>query len=159
VAAIRVALDVARPRLKNLPKQVAKKVVPLWLRALLLTVQRRQRKVLPLGSGMLKPESKAQENAMSTKIEKRDEVNPDESEDKYGDVEFAGPTNSKYPIDCGDHVRAAWLYVNQHDNAAKYDKDEVETIKGHIKRVAKSMSLRSMMGQSKICALQVIKQM
>ncbi len=74
---------------------------------------------------------------MSTKIDKRDDVNPDEGEDKYGDVEFADPTNNKYPIDTSDHVRAAWRYINQDDNAAKYDKDEVEAIKGRIKRAAK----------------------
>ena len=74
---------------------------------------------------------------MSTQIDKRDDVNPDEGEDKYGDVEFADPTNNKYPIDSADHVRAAWRYINQDDNSAKYDKDEVEVIKGRIKRAAK----------------------
>jgi hypothetical protein len=34
-------------------------------------------------------------------------------------------------------VRAAWSYINHKDNAAKYDKDEVETIMGRIKRAAK----------------------
>ena len=69
---------------------------------------------------------------MSTKIDKRNDVNPEEGEDKYGDVEFADPVNNKYPIDTADHVRAAWRYINQEDNAAKYDKDEVATIKERI---------------------------
>ncbi len=45
--------------------------------------------------------------------------------------------NKKYPIDTPEHVRAAWNYINHKDNAAKYDADEVETIKERIKRAAK----------------------
>jgi hypothetical protein len=74
---------------------------------------------------------------MSDKIERRDDVNPDEGEEKYGDVKFADPTNNKYPIDTAEHVRAAWSYINHKDNAAKYDKDEVGKIKERIKRAAK----------------------
>ena len=73
---------------------------------------------------------------MSNYIKRRDDVNPDEGEHKYGDVQFADPTNNKYPIDTPDHVRAAWSYINHKDNAAKYAPDEVETIKARIKRAA-----------------------
>jgi flagellar biosynthesis protein FlhB len=73
----------------------------------------------------------------STKIDRRDDVNPDEGEQKYGDVEFADATNNKYPIDTPEHVRAAWNYINHKDNAAKYDADEVDLIKNRIKRAAK----------------------
>jgi hypothetical protein len=72
-----------------------------------------------------------------TKIDKREDVNPDTGAHKYGEVEFADPTNNKYPIDTPEHVRAAWNYINHRDNAAKYDADEVETIKMRIKRAAK----------------------
>lgn len=72
----------------------------------------------------------------ATKIDKRDGVNPESGEEKYGDVEFADPTNNKYPIDSPKHIRAAWSYINQEDNAAKYDKDEVELIKKRIKKAA-----------------------
>ncbi len=74
---------------------------------------------------------------MSGRIERRDDVNPEEGEKKYGDVEFADTVNNKYPIDTPGHVRAAWSYINQEDNAAKYDRDEVATIKERIKRAAK----------------------
>ena len=73
----------------------------------------------------------------STKIDRREDVNPDEGEQKYGDVEFADATNNKYPIDTPEHVRAAWNYINHKDNAAKYDADEVDLIKNRIKRAAK----------------------
>lgn len=70
-------------------------------------------------------------------IERRDDVNPEQGLREHGDVEFADPTNHKYPLDTADHVRAAWSYINHKDNAAKYDKDEVRTIKMRIKRAAK----------------------
>lgn len=75
------------------------------------------------------------------KIDKRDDVSPKEGERKYGDVEFADPVNNKYPIDTEEHVRAAWSYINHKDNAAKYDKDEVETIKNRIKKAAKKFDV------------------
>ncbi len=75
------------------------------------------------------------------KIDRRSDVNPDEGERKYGDVEFADPVNNKYPIDTEEHVRAAWSYIHQKDNAAKYDKDEVETIKSRIRKAAKKFDI------------------
>ena len=76
-----------------------------------------------------------------TKIDRRDDVNPEEGERKYGDVEFADPVNNKYPIDTEEHIRAAWSYINHKDNAAKYDKDEVTLIKQRIKRAAKKHNI------------------
>jgi hypothetical protein len=76
-----------------------------------------------------------------TKIDRRDDVNPEYGENKYGDVKFADPTNNKYPIDTEEHVRAAWSYIHHKDNAEKYDADEVETIKNRIKRAAKKFDI------------------
>ncbi|MBN8823473.1 MULTISPECIES: DUF6582 domain-containing protein [unclassified Spirosoma] len=75
--------------------------------------------------------------ATDSTISRRDDVRPTEGEHKYGDVEFADQTNKKYPIDTPEHVRAAWSYINHKDNAAKYDADEVDTIKERIKKAAK----------------------
>lgn len=77
------------------------------------------------------------EEPVSTRIDRRDDVNPKEGLREHGDVEFADPTNHKYPIDTPEHVRAAWSYINHRDNAGKYDKDEVKAIKDRIKRAAK----------------------
>jgi len=74
---------------------------------------------------------------MSKRIDRRDDTNHREGERKYGDVEYADPTNKKYPIDSPEHIKAAHRYINQSDNAAKYDKDEVKTIKDRINRAAK----------------------
>jgi hypothetical protein len=73
---------------------------------------------------------------MAETIKRRKDVNPKEGEREHGDVKFADTTNNKYPIDTPQHIRAAWSYINHKDNAAKYDRDEVEQIKGRIRRAA-----------------------
>jgi hypothetical protein len=74
-------------------------------------------------------------------IHKREDVNADRGEQEYGDVEFADPVNNKYPIDNEKHVRAAWSYIHQEDNAAKYKKDELELIKSRIVKAAKRFDI------------------
>ena len=74
---------------------------------------------------------------MATKIDRREDVSPKEGLHEYGHVKFADPVNNKYPIDSAEHVRAAWSYINHKDNAAKYDPDEVKTIKSRIEQAAK----------------------
>ncbi len=76
-----------------------------------------------------------------SQIDRRNDTNPNEGERKYGDVEFADSVNNKYPIDSEEHVRAAWSYINHKENAAKYDADEVEIIKGRIQRAAKKFGV------------------
>jgi hypothetical protein len=73
---------------------------------------------------------------MSAEIDRREDADPEEGERKYGDVEFADPVNNKYPVDTPEHVRAAWSYINHAENAAKYDPDELKTIKERVKRAA-----------------------
>ncbi|WP_422929626.1 DUF6582 domain-containing protein [Singulisphaera sp. PoT] len=75
---------------------------------------------------------------MTDRIKRRDDVNPERGEHEYGDVTFADPVNKKYPIDSAKHVRAAWSYINHEDNAAKYSKAEVQTMKRRIKQAAKA---------------------
>ncbi len=74
---------------------------------------------------------------MAGKIHRRDDTKPERGEHEHGDVEFADPVNKKYPVDTPEHVRAAWSYINHADNAAKYQADEVKTIKARIKKAAK----------------------
>ena len=76
-----------------------------------------------------------------TEIHKRDDVDPKDGEREYGDAQFADPVNKKYPIDTEEHVRAAWSYIHHKDNAAKYESNEVETIKDRIKRAAKKFDI------------------
>ena len=60
----------------------------------------------------------------------------------YGDVEYADPgyqadKQARYPVDTAEHVRAAWSYVNQSDNAAKYSTEDLAKVKDRIKAAAK----------------------
>ncbi len=70
------------------------------------------------------------------RIGKREDVSPKEGRREYGDVEFADPTNKKYPIDSAEHVRAAWSYINHKDNAAKYTRTDADEIRKRIKKAA-----------------------
>ena len=80
-------------------------------------------------------------SSTSGKIHKRDDVDPKDGEREYGEAQFADPVNKKYPIDTEEHVRAAWSYIHHKDNAAKYESNEVETIKDRIKRAAKKFDI------------------
>jgi hypothetical protein len=84
---------------------------------------------------------------MSNAIDRREDVNPAEGEQKYGDVEFADPTSKKYPVDTPEHVRAAWRYIRHKDNAAKYEGDEVQAIHDRIRRAARKHGVELSEGQ------------
>ena len=73
-----------------------------------------------------------QAEALAKKIARRKDVKPKEGEDKYGDVEYADPTNKKYPIDTAAHIHAAWNYIHMPRNAAKYSSKDVSEIKARI---------------------------
>ncbi len=72
------------------------------------------------------------------KIHRRPDTDPKEGVRKYGKVKFADPTNRKYPIDSPGHIKAAWAYIHQPENAGKYNPGEVRTIKIHIRRAAEA---------------------
>jgi type III secretion system FlhB-like substrate exporter len=58
--------------------------------------------------------------------------------ERYGDTRFADPTNKKYPIDTPGRIKAAWAYIHQPNNAAKYTAAERRTIVSRIQKAAKS---------------------
>ena len=64
---------------------------------------------------------------MPKKIHRRPDADPQEGVRKYGKVKFADPANRKYPIDSPGQIKAAWAYIHQPENAAKYTQDEVRT--------------------------------
>lgn len=64
----------------------------------------------------------------------------------YGDVSYADPgyqadKKKRYPLDSEAHCRAAWSYINQADNAAKYTAEQVSAIKGRIKAAGKKYGI------------------
>ena len=62
----------------------------------------------------------------------------------YGDVKYADPGyngEKKYLIDTPEHIRAAWGYINQPDNAAFYKPDQLAQIKQRIVAAAKKAGI------------------
>jgi hypothetical protein len=73
---------------------------------------------------------------VSKRIRRRADASPSEGLQKYGDTRFADPTNKKYPIDTPGRIKAAWAYIHQPSNAAKYTAAERRTIQGRIRKAA-----------------------
>jgi hypothetical protein len=71
------------------------------------------------------------------RIQRRRDADPREGRRKYGDTFFADPVNKKYPIDTPGRIKAAWAYIYQPSNAAKYLAGERRTIKARIRKAAK----------------------
>lgn len=60
-----------------------------------------------------------------------------DSKKPYGNVTYADPGyqsdgKKRYPIDTERHIRAAWSYIHQEDNAGKYTDSQVKSIKRKI---------------------------
>jgi hypothetical protein len=75
------------------------------------------------------------------RIHRRRDADPREGRRKYGDTLFADPVNKKYPIDTPGRIKAAWAYIHQPRNAAKYTAAEQRTIKARIQMAAKERKL------------------
>jgi hypothetical protein len=73
---------------------------------------------------------------MTRPIHRRGDADPREGLKKYGRTLFADPVNKKYPIDTPGRIKAAWAYIHQPRNAAKYTPAEVRTIRTRIRRAA-----------------------
>ena len=79
--------------------------------------------------------------AMPKRIHRRKDVKPQAGMEAYGDTVFADPVNKKYPIDTPGRIRAAWAYIHQPSNRAKYTAAERRTIMSRIKRAAKARKI------------------
>jgi hypothetical protein len=79
--------------------------------------------------------------ATAKRIHRRKDVRPQAGIETYGDTLFADPVNNKYPIDTPGRIRAAWAYIHQPSNRAKYTAAERRTIMSRIKRAAKARRL------------------
>jgi len=60
----------------------------------------------------------------------------------YGDVRYADTgyqkdKKARYPLDTEEHIRAAWTYINQAGNAAKYSAAHLKLVKGRIRAAMK----------------------
>jgi HK97 family phage prohead protease len=66
----------------------------------------------------------------------------------YGDVEYADPGyqadgKKRYPLDSKKHIRAAWGYINQKDNADKYTASQLASIKSKIKAAMSRVGIKA----------------
>jgi hypothetical protein len=75
---------------------------------------------------------------MAKRIHRRTDVSPAQGLKKYGRTTFADPINKKYPINTPGRIKAAWAYIHQPGNAAKYSASERRTIIGRIRKAAKA---------------------
>jgi hypothetical protein len=75
------------------------------------------------------------------RIRRRRDADPREGSRKYGDTVFADPTNRKYPIDTPGRIKAAWAYIHQPRNAAKYTAGERRTIIARIRKAARDRKI------------------
>jgi hypothetical protein len=80
-------------------------------------------------------------DAMTPRIHRRRDADPIEGLDRYGPTLFADRTNKKYPIDTPGRIKAAWAYIHQPSNAAKYTAAERRTIQGRIRKAAKDRAV------------------
>ena len=72
------------------------------------------------------------------RIRRRRDADPSEGRRKYGETVFADATNRKYPIDSPGRIKAAWAYIHQPRNAAKYSAAERRIIQSRIRKAAKA---------------------
>lgn len=56
-------------------------------------------------------------------------------------LKYADPVNFKYPIDTEAHARAAWSYIHQKRNRAKYDPEEFNFMCNRIKKALKKFGV------------------
>jgi hypothetical protein len=71
-------------------------------------------------------------------IHRRRDTDPGEGLERYGRATFADPVNHKYPIDTPGRIKAAWAYIHQPSNAAKYSAAEQRTIRSRIRAAARA---------------------
>ena len=75
------------------------------------------------------------------KVAPREDVNPKEGKEKYGDVEFADEKNKKYPLDTKAHVRAAASYFGMPKNREKYSAEDQKKIDAKIEAAKKKFKI------------------
>jgi hypothetical protein len=78
-----------------------------------------------------------QKKQPAQRIHRRRDADPEQGLQKYGPTVYADPTNKKYPIDTPGRIKAAWSYIHQPRNAAKYSAAERRTITSRIRQEAR----------------------
>lgn len=71
----------------------------------------------------------------------------DNAREPYGDVKYADPgyqqdKKKRYPLDTEKHVRAAWGYINQPENANQYNPQDLKKVRAAIMAAAKKIGIQ-----------------
>jgi hypothetical protein len=87
-----------------------------------------------------------QEALVVTAITEADAPAGAKSKAPYGPVKYADPgyqsdKQKRYPVDTLEHAKAAWSYVNQGDNAAKYTAPQLKRVRARIVAVLKKFGV------------------
>ena len=57
-------------------------------------------------------------NGCGESITRRQDVNPEEGIREYGNVTFADPVNTTYPVDTREHIEAGWHSIHEERDQA-----------------------------------------
>lgn len=60
---------------------------------------------------------------------------------RYADPGYQPDGLKRYALDTTDQVRAAWSYINQRGNAAKYSAEDLKKVRANIARAAGEMGV------------------
>lgn len=71
-----------------------------------------------------------------------------EKNSPYGDVDYADPGyqgdgKKRYPIDTPEHIKAAWSYINQQQNAGQYEPAHLALIKERIRKAMEKAGMET----------------
>ncbi len=78
---------------------------------------------------------------MRTRIDRRENVNSEEGERKYGNVAFANTTPNTYSINTPEHTRTSWRSIHHWENSYTFISENQEVTNHTISRVADQASI------------------
>lgn len=86
---------------------------------------------------------------------------PGDGSKPYGNVNYADPGYQKdkkkrYPLDTKKHAKAAWGYINQAANAAKYTASQLSSIKSKIKSALSKFGVKVSTSEAKMADWQAL---
>lgn len=110
------------------------------------TVVRHELGLVDVGPTPLAVNESSEILAVRSALAMRARAGMDDPDEPYGDVEYADPGyqddgRKRYPIDTERHVRAAWSYIHQRENADRYTPDQLRRIKERIRKAGEKFGI------------------
>lgn len=79
--------------------------------------------------------------AAATKVGSKPGMAAHTAGSKFADPGYQKDGRKRYALDNADEVKAAWRYISQAKNGAKYQPDQLSRVKARIKRAAKKLGI------------------